>query len=304
MKGASPGSDTAGSAVRERSSTAPRAGKPKRKKHPSVIPGFGLTLGFTVLYLSLVVLIPLSATFIKASQLTWPEFMAILTDRQVLLAFRLSFLTSAVAALVNGVFGLLVAWVLVRYKFPGRGFLDSMVDLPFALPTAVAGIALCAVYAETGWIGSLLEPLGIKVAYTPLGVIVALIFIGLPFVVRTVQPVLEDLDKEVEEAATSLGASRLQIFVKLTIPAIAPSLLTGVSLAFARALGEYGSVIFISGNMPMKTEIVPLIIVSKLEQYDYAGATAVACIMLILSFGLLLSINLLQKWAGGASRKR
>jgi sulfate transport system permease protein len=290
--------------VAEALATAARPKSGRRKRHPSVIPGFGLTMGFTVLYLSLVVLIPLSAVFIKASQLTWPEFTAILTDQQVLLAFRLSFLASAGAALVNGVFGLLVAWVLVRYKFPGRGFLDSMVDLPFALPTAVAGIALCAVYAETGWIGSLLEPLGIKVAYTPLGVIVALVFIGLPFVVRTVQPVLEDLDKEVEEAATSLGASRLQIFVKLILPAVAPSLFTGVSLAFARALGEYGSVIFISGNMPLKTEIVPLIIVSKLEQYDYAGATAVACIMLVLSFGLLLGINLLQKWAGGASRAR
>ncbi len=220
------------------------------------------------------------------------------------MAFRLSFLASAAAALVNGVFGLLVAWVLVRYKFPGRGFLDSMVDLPFALPTAVAGIALCAVYAETGWIGSLLAPFGIKVAYTSLGVTVALIFIGLPFVVRTVQPVLEDLDKEVEEAATSLGANRLQIFTKLILPAILPSLFTGISLAFARALGEYGSVIFISGNMPFQTEIVPLIIVSKLEQYDYAGATAVACIMLVLSFALLLAINLMQKWAAGGSRER
>jgi sulfate/thiosulfate transport system permease protein len=289
-------------AVPTRNGRGAKAGK--RKRHPSVIPGFGLTLGFTVLYLSLVVLIPLSAVFVKASHLTWPELMGILTDKQVLLAFRLSFLASAGAALINGVFGLLVAWVLVRYKFPGRGFLDSMVDLPFALPTAVAGIALCAVYAETGWIGSLLEPLGIKVAYTSLGVTVALIFIGLPFVVRTVQPVLEDLDKEVEEAATSLGASRLQIFQKIIFPAVMPSLFTGVSLAFARALGEYGSVIFISGNMPLKTEIVPLIIVSKLEQYDYAGATAVACIMLVLSFSLLLAINLLQKWAGGASRHR
>jgi sulfate transport system permease protein len=276
----------------------------KKKRHPSVIPGFGLTLGFTVLYLSLVVLIPLSAIFVKASHLTGPDLVGILTDKQVLLAFRLSFLSSAAAALINGVFGLLVAWVLVRYKFPGRGFLNSMVDLPFALPTAVAGIALCAVYAETGWVGAILEPLGIKVAYTPLGVTLALVFIGLPFVVRTVQPVLEDLDKEVEEAATSLGANRLQIFTKLILPAVAPSLFTGISLAFARALGEYGSVIFISGNLPMKTEIVPLIIVSKLEQYDYAGATAVACIMLVLSFSLLLGINLLQKWAGGASRAR
>jgi sulfate/thiosulfate transport system permease protein len=206
--------------------------------------------------------------------------------------------------LVNAVFGLLVAWVLVRYQFPGRGFLDSMVDLPFALPTAVAGISLTAVYSRNGLIGGFLERFGIHVAYTPLGVTVALIFIGLPFVVRTVQPILEDLDKEVEEAATSLGANRLQIFARVILPALAPSLVTGVSLAFARALGEYGSVIFISGNMPLKTEIVPLIIVSKLEQYDYAGATAVACGMLVLSFALLLIINLFQKWAAGASRAR
>jgi len=273
-----------------------------RKRPASVIPGFGLTLGYTLLYLGLVVLIPLSATFVKAAHITWPQLHDILMDKQVLAAFRLSFLASAGAALVNGVFGLLVAWVLVRYKFPGRGFLDSMVDLPFALPTAVAGIALCSVYAETGWIGEPLSKLGIKIAYTQFGVIVALIFIGLPFVVRTVQPVLEDLDKEVEEAATSLGANRWQIFRRLIFPAVLPSLFTGVSLAFARALGEYGSVIFISGNMPMKTEIVPLIIVSKLEQYDYVGATAVACIMLVLSFALLLIINLMQRWAGARTR--
>src|SRR5690606_23057447 len=279
-------------------------GSERKRKHPSVIPGFGLTMGFTLTYLSLIVLIPLSAVFIKASGLGWDGFLGILTDRQVLMAFRLSFLTAAGAALINGVFGLLVAWVLVRYTFPGRGFLDSMVDLPFALPTAVAGIALTAVYSSNGWIGSVLEPLGIKIAYTPLGITLALIFIGLPFVVRTVQPVLEDLDKEVEEAATSLGANRLQIFIKLILPALMPSLATGVSLAFARALGEYGSVIFISGNMPFRTEIVPLIIMSKLEQFDYAGATAVACIMLVLSFSLLLAINLLQKWAGGAAHGR
>ena len=287
---------TAGTAA---PAAAARAG---RKRHPQVIPGFGLTLGYTLLYLSLLVLIPLSATFVKAAHLTWPQLHDILVDKQVLAAFRLSFLASAGAALVNGFFGLLVAWVLVRYKFPGRGFLDSMVDLPFALPTAVAGIALCSVYAETGWIGGFLAKLGINVAYTQLGVVVALIFIGLPFVVRTVQPVLEDLDKEVEEAATSLGANRWQIFRKLIFPAVLPSLFTGVSLAFARALGEYGSVIFISGNMPFKTEIVPLIIVSKLEQYDYAGATAVACIMLVLSFALLLAINLMQRWAGAKTR--
>lgn len=278
------------------SRSVPRAGRRRRK---SIIPGFGLTLGYTLVYLSLLVLIPLSATFLKASQLTWEQLLGIVTDRQVLMAFKLSFVTAAQAALVNGVFGLLVAWVLVRYSFPGRKLLDSLVDLPFALPTAVAGIALTAVYAETGWIGRILEPLGIRVAYTSLGVTVALIFIGLPFVVRTVQPVLEDLDKEVEEAASSLGANRWQTFRGVIFPALLPSLFTGVSLAFARALGEYGSVIFISGNMPMETEIVPLIIVSKLEQYDYAGATAVACIMLVLSFSLLLAINLLQKWAGG-----
>ncbi len=274
----------------------------KRKKRSNIIPGFGLTLGYTMLYLSLVVLIPLSATFLKAFQLTWQGLLSILTDRQVLLAFRLSFLASAEAALINGFFGLLIAWVLVRYKFPGRRFLDSIVDLPFALPTAVAGISLTAVYSSTGWIGSHLEAMGVHVAYTPLGVTLALTFIGLPFVVRTVQPVLEDLDSEVEEAATSLGASRWQIFTQVIFPALMPSFCTGVSLAFARALGEYGSVIFISGNMPMKTEIVPLIIVSKLEQYDYAGATGVAILMLILSFSLLLAVNLLQKWAGKSSR--
>ncbi|HLP40876.1 MAG TPA: sulfate ABC transporter permease subunit CysT [Fibrobacteria bacterium] len=278
------------------SRSVPLAGRRRRK---SIIPGFGLTLGYTLVYLSLLVLIPLSATFLRASQLTWEQLLGIVTDRQVLMAFKLSFLTAAEAALVNGAFGLLVAWVLVRYAFPGKKLLDSLVDLPFALPTAVAGIALTAVYAETGWIGRILEPLGIRVAYTSLGVTVALIFIGLPFVVRTVQPVLEDLDKEVEEAASSLGANRWQTFRGVIFPALLPSLFTGVSLAFARALGEYGSVIFISGNMPMETEIVPLIIVSKLEQYDYAGATAVACIMLVLSFSLLLAINLLQKWAGG-----
>jgi sulfate transport system permease protein len=276
----------------------------KKRRRASVIPGFGLTLGYTLLYLSLIVLIPLSATFLKASHLTGAQLLDILKDKQVLLAFRLSFLCSFEAALVNAVFGLLLAWVLTRYSFPGRALIDSMVDLPFALPTAVAGISLTAVYSSTGILGSLLEKIGIQVAYAPLGVTVALIFIGLPFVVRTLQPVLEDLDKEVEEAASSLGANRLQIFLRIIFPALLPSLFTGVSLAFARALGEYGSVIFISGNMPMKTEIVPLIIVSKLEQYDYAGATAVACIMLLLSFSLLLGINFLQRWAGGKSRMR
>jgi sulfate transport system permease protein len=278
--------------------------KGKKSRRASVIPGFGLTLGFTVLYLSLLVLIPLSATFFKASQLTWRQFQEILLDKQVLMAFKLTFLSSAQAALINAAFGLLVAWVLVRYKFPGRGLLDSMVDLPFALPTAVAGISLTAVYSPTGWIGSALDKIGIQVAYAPLGVTVALIFIGLPFVVRTVQPVIEDLDYEVEEAAASLGANRRQVFAWVIFPALLPSLVTGASLAFARALGEYGSVIFISGNMPLKTEIVPLIIVGKLEQYDYAGATAVASVMLALSFALLLAINLLQKWAGGRTALR
>ncbi len=257
-----------------------------------------------MLYLSLVVLIPLSATFFKASQLTWHQYIDILSDREVLMAFKLTLLSSAEAALVNAFFGLLVAWVLVRYRFPGKALIDSMVDLPFALPTAVAGIALTTVYSSTGWLGSLLEKIGIQVAYTPLGVTVALIFIGLPFVVRTLQPVIEDLDKEVEEAAASLGATRWQTFTRVIFPALLPSLFTGTSLAFARALGEYGSVIFISGNMPMKTEIVPLIIVSKLEQYDYAGATAVACTMLVLSFALLLFINLLQKWTGNKAPVR
>ena len=275
-----------------------------RGKTSSVIPGFGLTLGYTMLYLSLVVLIPLSATFFKASQLTWHQYVDILSDREVLMAFKLTLLSSAEAAVVNAFFGLIVAWVLVRYRFPGRALIDSMVDLPFALPTAVAGIALTTVYSSTGWLGSLLEKLGIQVAYTPLGVTVALIFIGLPFVVRTLQPVIEDLDREVEEAAASLGANRRQTFTRVIFPAVMPSLVTGTSLAFARALGEYGSVIFISGNMPMKTEIVQLIIVGKLEQYDYAGATAVACTMLVLSFALLLSINLLQKWAGNKAPMR
>lgn len=276
----------------------------RRRKTASVIPGFGLTLGYTVLYLSLIVLIPLSAAFFKASLLTWAQFRDIFTDPEVLLAFKLTFLSSMEAALVNTFFGLLVAWVLVRYRFPGRRLLDSMVDLPFALPTAVAGIALTEIYASTGWVGSFLDRFGIEVAYTPLGVTVALIFIGLPFVVRTLQPVIEDLDLEAEEAAASLGASRWQTFSKVIFPTLIPSLFTGASLAFARVLGEYGSVIFISGNLPMKTEIVPLIIVNKLEQYDYPGATAIACVMLLLSFSLLLFINLLQKWVGSKAPVR
>ncbi|HXV07031.1 MAG TPA: sulfate ABC transporter permease subunit CysT [Burkholderiales bacterium] len=267
-------------------------------RRPNVLPGFGLALGYTVLYLSLIVLIPLSATFFKSAGLGWDAFWTTVTAPRVLASLRLSFGASLAAALINAVFGLLVAWVLVRYRFFGRRVCDALVDLPFALPTAVAGIALTAVYAGNGWLGQYLEPLGIKVAFTPLGVIVALTFIGLPFVVRTVQPVLEDLEPELEEAAATLGANRLQTFQRIILPAVWPALLTGFTLAFARAVGEYGSVIFIAGNMPMVSEITPLLIIIKLEQYDYAGATSVAVLMLVISFALLLLINLLQWWSG------
>jgi sulfate transport system permease protein len=263
---------------------------PKR----SVLPGFGLAMGFTLFYLTLIVLVPLSATLAKTLTLTFGAFWDTVTAPRVLASFRLSFGASFLAAIVNTVFGLVVAWVLVRYRFPGRRFIDAMVDLPFALPTAVAGIALTALYAQNGWIGSVLEPLGLKVAFTPLGVVVALVFIGLPFVVRTVQPVLEDLEPELEEAAATLGANRWQVFNRVILPAIRPALLTGFALAFARAVGEYGSVIFIAGNMPMISEIAPLLIITKLEQYDYAGATAIAVVMLGISFLLLLLINYLQ----------
>jgi sulfate transport system permease protein len=266
-------------------------------RRPSVLPGFGLAFGYTLLYLSLIVLIPLSATFFKTFTLTWDAFWATVTAPRVLASLRLSFGASFIAALINAVFGLLVAWVLVRYRFPGRRIVDALVDLPFALPTAVAGIALTAVYAPNGWIGHLLAPLGIKVAFTPLGVLIALTFIGLPFVVRTVQPVLEDFEAELEEAAATLGASRLQTFGRVILPAVWPALLTGFTLAFARAVGEYGSVIFIAGNLPMVSEITPLLIITKLEQYDYAGATAIAVVMLMLSFALLLLINALQWWS-------
>lgn len=266
-------------------------------KKPSVIPGFGLALGFTLLYLTLIVLIPLSGLFFKTATLTLAEFWATVTDDRVLHAYYISFGTSLLAALVNVVFGLIVAWMLVRYEFPFKKFFDAMVDLPFALPTAVAGIALTALYAPNGWIGQYLEPLGIKVAFTPLGILIALIFIGLPFVVRTVQPVLEDMEKELEEAAACLGATRWQTFIRVILPHILPALMTGFAMAFARALGEYGSVIFIAGNIPGVSEIVPLLIVIKLEQYDYAGATAIALVMLLISFVLLLVINLLQKWS-------
>jgi sulfate transport system permease protein len=266
-------------------------------KQPSILPGFGLTLGFTIFYLSLLVLIPLSATFLKASSLTWAQFWHIVSSPRAVASYRLSFGASFIGASINLFFGLLVAWVLVRYKFPGRRLLDSMVDLPFALPTAVAGIALTTIYASHGWIGQYLEKIGIKGAYSPFGVVIALTFIGLPFVVRTVQPVLEDLDKDTEEAAASLGASRWQTFRRVILPAILPAAVTGFTMAFARAVGEYGSVVFISGNMPMRTEITPLLIITKLEQYDYAGATAIAVVMLVVSFTLLLAINLLQKWS-------
>ena len=272
-------------------------------KHHNVLPGFNLSLGFTIFYLSLIVLIPLSAAFIKTSSLSLNEFWVAVASPRVLASYKLTFGAALIGALINAFFGLLTAWVLTRYTFPGKRIVDALVDLPFALPTAVAGIALTAIYASNGWIGSFLEPHGIKVAFTPLGVVVALTFIGLPFVVRTVQPVLEDLEAETEEAAASLGANRWQTFSKIIFPAIAPALLTGFSLAFARAIGEYGSVIFIAGNMPMVSEITPLIIITKLEQYDYAGATAVAVVMLLISFALLLTINGLQWWSNQRNAK-
>ena len=263
----------------------------------SVLPGFNLALGFTIFYLSLIVLIPLSAAFIKTFSMTWEAFWTTVSAPRVLASYWLTFRTSLMAAAINAVFGLLVAWVLVRYKFPGKRIIDALVDLPFALPTAVAGIALTAVYATNGWLGKPLAEMGIKVAFTPLGILVALTFIGLPFVVRTVQPVLEDLEKELEEAAHSLGASHWQTFQRVIFPTVLPAVVTGFTLAFARALGEYGSVIFIAGNMPMISEITPLIIITKLEQYDYAGATAVAVVMLVASFLMLLAINTLQWWS-------
>lgn len=266
-------------------------------KQRSVLPGFGLTLGFTVFYLCVIVLIPLSALFIRSAGLGWAGLWHTITEPRAMAAYKLTFGASTVAALINAVFGSIVAWSLVRYTFPGKRVIDAMVDLPFALPTAVSGIALTAIYTRNGWIGRFLEPLGIQGAFSPLGITIALTFIGLPFVVRTLQPALEDLDKEIEEAATSLGANRLQTLHRVIIPIVLPALLTGFALAFARAIGEYGSVVFISGNMPMRTEIVPLLIVSKLEQYDYAGATALGASMLVISFILLLTINLLQWWA-------
>ncbi len=281
-----------------RAATTPaRRSAPARRRRPRVLPGFSLSLGITLTYLSLIVFIPLLTLFFKAAQFTWPEFWSAVAAPRVVATYLLSFGAALAAATLNAAFGLLLAWVLVRYDFPGRKLIDTLVDLPFALPTAVAGIALTALYAKNGWLGALLEPLGVKVAFTPLGVFIALVFIGLPFVVRTVQPVLEDHDAEFEEAAASLGASRLRTFAQVIFPALVPALLTGFALAFARAAGEYGSVIFIAGNMPYVSEITPLIIITKLEQYDYRGATAVAVVMLLFSFVLLLAINLLQAWS-------
>nr|WP_217344827.1 sulfate ABC transporter permease subunit CysT [Noviherbaspirillum sp. L7-7A]MBV0879014.1 sulfate ABC transporter permease subunit CysT [Noviherbaspirillum sp. L7-7A] len=273
---------------------------PRARSSFRVMPGFGLSLGFTVFYLSLIVLIPLSAVFFKTFTMTWEAFWSAVTSDRVMASYRLTFGASLIAAALNVLFGGIVAWVLVRYRFPGKRIIDAMVDLPFALPTAVAGIALTALYSTNGWIGRHLVPLGIKVAFTPLGVVVALTFIGLPFVVRTVQPVLEDVERELEEAAASLGANPWQTFARVIFPTILPALLTGFALAFARATGEFGSVIFIAGNMPMVSEITPLFIITKLEQYDYAGATAIAVVMLLVSFVMLLTINMLQAW----TRKR
>ena len=268
-----------------------------RFRQPSVLPGFGLTFGFAVVYLSLVVLIPLAALLLRPWELGLASVWETITSPRVLSALRVSFGTAAIASLINAVFGLVVAWVLVRYEFPGKRILDAFVDLPFALPTAVAGIALTALYAPNGWFGQYLEAAGIKVAFTPLGIIVALTFIGLPFVVRTVQPVLAEAERELEEVAATLGASRGQTFRRVILPAILPAWLTGVALAFARAVGEYGSVIFIAGNLPLVSEIAPLLIVIELEQYDYAGAAAIGMAMLVLSFAILFCINLLQAWA-------
>jgi sulfate transport system permease protein len=266
-------------------------------RQKSVLPGFGLTMGYTLFYLGLIILVPLAALFARSAGITWEKFRDTVADPRVLASFRLSLWASAAGAAVNAVFGFIVAWVLVRYTFPGKKVVDALVDLPFALPTAVSGIALTSIYAPNGWIGRMLEPLGIQVAYTSLGVMVALTFIGLPFVVRTLQPALEDLDREVEEASASLGATRFKTFRRVIFPSVLPALLTGASLAFARSLGEYGSVVFISGNMPMKTEITPLLIITKLEQYDYEGATVIAVVTLAASFVLLLGVNVLQWWS-------
>jgi sulfate transport system permease protein len=271
--------------------------KPFRFKQHSVLPGFGLTLGYSVFYLSLIVLVPLAALFLRSAAMGWEAFWQTVSDPRVVASYRLTFGAALAGALLNALFGFIVAWSLVRYSFPGKKLIDALVDLPFALPTAVSGIALTALYAPNGWIGRYLEPLGIKAAFSPLGVTIALTFIGLPFVVRTLQPALEELDPALEEAAASLGAGRVQTFVRVILPALLPALLTGFALAFARALGEYGSVVFISGNMPFQTEITALLIIAKLEQYDFAGATALAVVMLVASFAILFFINLLQWWS-------
>ena len=267
------------------------------KRHNNVLPGFGITLGFTIFYLSVIVLIPLSALVFNAAGMTWEEFLSAVTAPRVLASYKVTFGAAMIAAMINSFFGVLVAWVLVRYRFPGRRLVDALVDLPFALPTAVAGITLATIYSPNGWVGSYLEPLGIKVAFTPLGIVLAMTFIGLPFVVRTVQPVIEEIDVELEEAAVCLGASRRQTLQRVVFPLLLPSILTGFALSFARAVGEYGSIIFIAGNMPMVSEITPLLIITKLEQFDYRGATAIACVMLLTSFLMLMVINLLQKWS-------
>ncbi|MBC7148406.1 MAG: sulfate ABC transporter permease subunit CysT [Alphaproteobacteria bacterium] len=269
----------------------------KNWRQPSILPGFGLTLGYTIFYLTVIILIPLVGLVWRSASLGWEEFFAIATDERTMLALKVSFGSALVAGAINAVFGVIVAWVLVRYDFPGRRLLDAVVDLPFALPTAVAGISLAALYAPNGWIGSLLAPLGIKIAFTPVGIVVALVFVGLPFVVRTVQPVMEELDREVEEASATLGATRFQTLRLVVLPALTPAILTGFALAFARGVGEYGSVIFIAGNIPYVSEIAPLLIVIRLEEFNYAGATAIACIMLVISFAMLLFINLLQMWS-------
>lgn len=274
----------------------------RRRGQRQVLPGFGIGMGFTVFYMSLVVLVPLSALLLNHTGLTWSKFWDIAVDPRVLASYRVSLGTAALAALIDTILGLLLAWVLVRYEFPGKQLWDALIDLPFALPTAVAGVALTAIYSANGWIGSLLEPLGIKVAFTPIGITLALMFIGIPFVVRTVQPVLQDAERDAEEAAATLGAGRWRTFRTVIFPALVPPLLTGFALAFARGIGEYGSVVFISGNMPMKTEIAPLLIMSKLEQFDYAGATAVALLLLLISFLMLLGINLLQHWTRKTAR--
>lgn len=272
------------------------------RKNDRVLPGLSITLGFSVLYLSLIVLIPLAALGLKSAELSPSEFWDTVTNVRVVASYKLSLMTSFFAALVNLVFGLLLAWVLVRYKFPGKKIVDGLIDLPFALPTAVAGIALTTIYAPKGWVGSLLEPLGIKVAYTPIGITLALIFIGIPFVVRTVQPILQDMESDMEEAAVLLGSYRMRTFTKIILPDLIPPLLTGFALAFARGIGEYGSVVFISGNMPMKTEITPLLIITKLEQYEYSQAAAIAVVLLLISFVLLLLINMMQRWSNRRMR--